>query len=185
MNNLNFKKTTFLILAFLVTWSLPSFAQSSLHNRATIGLSQGPTTFGVGLTAGTTAGITTFFSPVGKEIYSQFSANFNADGDYSLFLDAAYPVSSLFELSRFWDIYVGLGFFAGDLHRFPIRLGRSDVKLAKDELYFGLRVPMGVMYYIPDTPIQVGVEAAPSVVVSPKVIPHLHAAFVSRVVFKF
>jgi hypothetical protein len=140
-------------------------------------------TAGAGVAIGQGIAFSGFISPRADFLYAQTHVFIDFDGDYVVNVDGVYPLTKLLGVNRFWDIYAGLGFVAGDSQNFGWEW--SDDRGTDGDLYFGARVPVGAMFYIPSTPFQVGAEVAPSFLISPVKISYLAGALIGRVVFEF
>ena len=140
-------------------------------------------TAGVGVAIGQGIAFSGFISPRADYLYAQAHVFIDFEGDYVVNVDGVYPLTKLLGASRFWDIYAGLGFVVGDSQSFGWEW--SEDRDTDGDLYFGARVPIGALFYIPRTPLQVGAEIAPSYLVTPVRLGFLSGALIGRVVFEF
>jgi len=161
------------VLSFLALCPNPQlFAQGAIKATA-----------GAGVAVGQGIAFSGFISPREDFLYAQSHVFIDFDGGYVVNVDGVYPLTKLLGVSQFWDIYAGLGFVVGDSENFGWEFGSS--RDTKGDLYFGGRVPVGAMFYIPRTPFQVGAEIAPSYIITPVRLGFLSGALVGRVVFEF
>ncbi len=167
-------RTTFLlknkplILSLLVTIGFLS-SQSAFSD-----------TVGGGISLGTGSGLSFFYQPTDSERAYQALLNLNTDGDFSLHADMLFPL--VIESDPHWDAYWGVGALVGNYRKATIKLG-GDLD-DEDNVYVGGRIPFNIVYYIPNTPLQVGAELAPTIVVSSNTYGYLHAAVMVRLIFK-
>ena len=103
--------------------------------------------------------------------------SFTSDADYSVHLDAVRLFGNRANLVGF-EFFAGGGLVLGNDDRFGIF--NSD---ESKNFFLGAKAPIGAQYFIPKTPIIVGLEAAPVVTFTPDVVAFLHLSLSTRVVF--
>ncbi len=166
---------------FTAPFAPGAFAESTVSSYSASATPK--TTAGAGVAVGQGIAFSGFISPQADYLYAQAHVFVDFDGDYVVNVDGVYPLTKLLGASRFWDIYAGLGFVVGDSQTFGWQW--DEGRDTDGDLYFGARIPVGAMFYIPRTPLQVGAEVAPSFLVSPIRLGYFSAALIGRVVFEF
>jgi hypothetical protein len=140
--------------------------------------------------AGDKAGVgIAFFGVTGLSVYADISdrnflqaaIGFSSGGSYAVTGDYAfgYPnaLSSLPSITPYWGIGAIL---LHDQSDYWARYGRND-QLSAD--YFGARIPLGLNWVIPNTPVQLAAEIAPSLLFSPSSYGYLQGGLSARILF--
>ena len=144
--------------------------------------SEFPRKFGLGLTLGTLDGISGFYrlSPT-KFVQGLFGiggkGNFYGSGDFCITLRSLSP-----QVPHFIPFY-GIGFILASYHNGWDRLIPERYVDRKDKVFAGLRLPLGVQFYIPDTPLQVGAELGPAILFAGDTYVYLQSAVNLRFAF--
>jgi hypothetical protein len=130
-----------------------------------------------------------FFGVTGLSVYAdvtprnflQAAVGFSKGGSYAVTADYAFPhhnaLSSLPSLTPYW------GFGGVLLHDESDYWSNYDRKKNRHSEYFGARVPLGLNWVIPSTPIQLAAEIAPSLLFSPSSYGYLQGGFSARILF--
>ncbi len=103
--------------------------------------------------------------------------SFNSDGDYSVHVDAVRLFGNRVNLVGF-EFFAGGGLVLGNDDRFGIFNSEES-----SNFFLGVKAPIGAQYFIPKTPIIIGLEAAPVLTITPDVVAFLHLSLTTRVVF--
>ena len=138
-------------------------------------------TMGAGISVGTGSGLSLFYQQEGDTSRAyQGLVNFDTDGHFSVHADILFPL--VVESDPHWDATWGLGGIVGNYHRASLKLAGKFDKDA-DDFLFGVRIPFNIVYYIPNTPLQIGAEVAPSFVIADHPYGYIHVALIVRLIF--
>lgn len=131
-----------------------------------------------------------FFGPAGLSLYNKLDSNhflqaalaFNSDGDFTVTGDYVFAnQGDLFHnphLTPYWGVGALL------LHEDDERLIYHHRHLHDGtRTYLGGRIPLGLNFVIPSTPVQIGAETVPSLLLIPSTDVFLSAAVHVRVLF--
>lgn len=132
-----------------------------------------------------------FFGPAGISLYDRLDQNhfvqgalaFDSFGDYVITGDYLFAnKGDLFhspQITPYWGVGAFLLYDDGsDLHIYRHRRTYDSPRS-----YLGGRIPLGINFVIPKTPVQIGVEIIPSILMIPATDAFLAAAFHVRVLF--
>ncbi len=134
---------------------------------------------GIGIAIGGISGISGYhrLDPLhfmqGTLALSNYGNAFAIAADYGIY------APKLFEYSKHVVAYYGLG---GMLVKLP-RLVFFGNDVTRDRVYVGARIPLGVQFFIPDAPLQLGLEMTPGMFIVPATYVSLDATFLVRFLF--
>jgi len=109
----------------------------------------------------------------GTMAFSMFNSSLAVSGDYGFY------VPRLFDFSKFVVAYYGIG---GLIVKTPrlILLDRSE---SRDRVFVGGRIPLGLQFFVPDTPLQLGLELTPGMFIVPATSVFIDVTFLVRFLF--
>jgi hypothetical protein len=144
---------------------------------ATLALSEPNGDIGLGVSLGANSGLSGYFGvSSGGFIQSVIAVN-RYDG-YAFSVDYAFR-NQAFNSSKL-DFYYGIG---GVFGHSPYYWSIRDRGSWDKQDYFGLRVPIGLLFWIPSTPIQIAPEIAPTVIFAPDTFVTFDPSVALRLVF--
>lgn len=163
----------------LIVWMalLPAVGWATYANAAPSANGQ----FGVGIE---------FFGPAGLSVYNKLDANhfaqgalaFNTAGDFTVTADYAFAnQGDLFHnphITPYWGVGAVLLHEDEDAVIYHHRHMYDGTRT-----YIGGRIPFGLNFIIPETPVQIGAELVPSLLLLPGTDVFLSAAVHIRVLF--
>jgi hypothetical protein len=136
--------------------------------------------YGVGLAFTGLTGISLYSETTPRNFF-QAAVGFEERGSYALSADYAFgyrgEIFSWPSVNPYW----GLGLtYLQDRRDYWARFSEVD---RSSQQYFGARVPLGLNWVIPETPIQLVIEGAPTILFRPAVFVYLQGSFAVRVLF--
>lgn len=163
------------VLFVLMTF-LPTLASAKAASAAPSSEGQ----FGIGIE---------FFGPAGLSIYNKLDSNhflqgalaFNSGGDFTVTGDYAFANQGDLFHNPHITPYWGVG--ALILHEDDTLIYRHRRLYEGTRTYLGGRIPFGLNFVIPKTPVQIGAEIVPSLLLIPATDVFLSAAVHVRVLF--
>lgn len=157
------------------------FANGLAHAKVEKLSREGGNKFGIGIGFSETTGIS-LYADTSSRNFVQGSLGFARYGTYIATADYAFPyrnvISAIPRLTPFW----GLGaVLLHDENRFWTKYpgGELDDKTS----FVGARIPLGLEYVIPGTPVQLAGELAPSFLLIPEKFGYLQGGMSARVLF--
>jgi hypothetical protein len=130
-----------------------------------------------------------FFGVTGLSVYAdvtqrnflQAAIGFSRGGSYALTADYAFAyndaISSLPSITPYWGVG---GILLHDQSDYWADYAPKDNRTSE---YFGARIPFGLNWVIPSTPVQLAAEIAPSLLFSPSSYGYLQGGFSARILF--
>jgi hypothetical protein len=144
---------------------------------ATLALAEPNGNIGIGVSLGANSGLSGYFG-VSHGSFIQSVVAMNRYDGYALSVDYAFRDVAF--NSSMLDLYYGIGGVIGhSAYYWSIR--DRDRWASQD--YFGLRIPLGLLFWIPNTPIQIAPEIAPTVVFGPSTFVTIDPSLALRLVF--
>lgn len=135
---------------------------------------------GVGVASFGVTGLSVY-ADVSEHNFLQAAIGFSKGGSYAVTADYAFPfhnaLSSLPSITPYW------GFGAILLHDQSDYWSDYGRNANRTPEYFGARIPLGINWVIPSTPIQLTAEIAPSLLFSPSSYGYVQSGFGVRVLF--
>lgn len=130
-----------------------------------------------------------FFGVPGLSVYAdvtqrnflQAAIGFSRSGSYAVTADYAFAyynaISSLPSITPYWGVG---GLLLHDQSDYWSDYARDSSGVSE---YFGARIPLGLNWVIPNTPVQLAFEVAPSILMSPSSYGFLQGGFSARILF--
>lgn len=168
------------IYKIIFTFLLASAGSASGSSFDSSGASNNAGAAGVGVAFFGVTGLSVY-ADVSQRNFLQAAIGFSRGGSYAVTADYAFPhhnaLSSLPSMTPYW------GFGAVVLHDQSDYWSAYARKKNRYSEYFGARVPLGLNWVIPGTPIQLAAEIAPSLLFSPSSYGYLQGGFSARILF--
>lgn len=128
-----------------------------------------------------------FIGPMGLSLYGDVDSDnfvqgavaFGEDADFAATADYAFAYRHAIEAAPSITPYWGVGAIGIQDDRDNSRFDVDE----RDETYVGGRIPLGANWVIPSTPIQLGAEIAPTLLVAPATYAYVQGGMNIRVLF--
>ncbi|MCX6123334.1 MAG: hypothetical protein NTV34_01075 [Proteobacteria bacterium] len=164
------------ILVFLIMFGVSAYGAEMTKSAA-------PDTgnkIGVGVGFSGAPGVSVYVD-TGYKNFLQGGVGFAPLGSYAATGDYAFgyrnAVSSLPSLTHYWGL--GAVVLHDQTNQWPRYAREEDTSTT----YVGARIPLGLNFVIPKTPVQLGAELAPSLLLTPATYSYLQGGLSARVLF--
>lgn len=141
-----------------------------------------PRRFGLGLTLGTLDGVSAFYR-INHTHFVQGLFGIGGKGNFYGSGDLCFTQRSLAPQVPHFIPFYGLGLILASYHNGWDRLIPERYVDRKDKVFAGIRIPLGVQFYIPHTPLQVGAELGPAILFAGDTYVYLQSAVNLRFTF--
>ena len=135
---------------------------------------------GVGVSYIGSTGVSVY-ADTNRDNFLQAAVSFAPDSSYNGTLDYAYGYRNAFtsvpSLTPFWGIGAVVLYDRNDYW------ARYTGEEKDSTTYAGARLPLGLNYVIPKTPVQIAAELAPSLLLTPKTYSYVQGGVSARVLF--